>query len=253
MAHMPAAFIFENVVGLVTMDGGSRTKRKGQHDPTGDFTPGTTFTSIVDDLAACGYDVAWHVLNSREWLPQCRERVYIVGFRSDLAVLEFPWAAVREGASGQATTLRHVLEEPASAAVRACELNAAQWEAVCAQNAVYPRWGGQPCTMAERTAAIDQKVPALISSYHNCNSFTTKFVFEERDGSRRDTGERRPRFFTPRECARLMGFPGSYVVPSAEHDALLAAQWYRQIGNAVCPPVIQAIGTQVVRLLDGRK
>ena len=74
-------------------------------------------------------------------------------------------------------------------------------------------------------------------------SLTTKFIFEERDGRRRTT----PRFLTKRECAAIMGFPPSFVLPTprlktrgaagfGEHEA------YRQLGNAVCPPVIQAIG-----------
>jgi len=54
-----------------------------------------------------------------------------------------------------------------------------------------------------------------------------------------------PRFFSPRECARLMGFPEAYLLHLSGEAAPLARQrvgrLYRQIGNAVCPPVIAAI------------
>lgn len=64
-----------------------------------------------------------------------------------------------------------------------------------------------------------------------------------------------PRFFTPRECARLQGFPESFKLPGDEKVALLSVAenmcqehkipeegtWYQQIGNAVAPPVVAAV------------
>ena len=45
-----------------------------------------------------------------------------------------------------------------------------------------------------------------------------------------------------------MGFPESFATPPL-HDTKGVAQFYRQIGNAACPPVVQAIGVALVRLL----
>ena len=45
-------------------------------------------------LSDCRYDTSWRVINARGWVPQSRERVYIVGFRSDLAVPPMDWAAL---------------------------------------------------------------------------------------------------------------------------------------------------------------
>lgn len=45
-----------------------------------------------------------------------------------------------------------------------------------------------------------------------------------------------PRRLTPRECARLMGYPDSFVIPVSDTQA------YRQFGNSVAVPVIRAIG-----------
>jgi DNA (cytosine-5)-methyltransferase 1 len=50
-----------------------------------------------------------------------------------------------------------------------------------------------------------------------------------------------PRKLTPRECARLQGFPESYVV-----DAVSDAQAYKQFGNSVCVPVIRAVANQML-------
>ena len=98
IARQPAAFLFENVSGLVTMEGGSRSMRGERRaadvaETSDHFTPGATFTRILAELTACGYRVSWRVLSSRHWLAQHRERVYIVGFRTNLGVERMEWEA----------------------------------------------------------------------------------------------------------------------------------------------------------------
>jgi len=53
---------------------------------------------------------------------------------------------------------------------------------------------------------------------------------------------RRPRKLTPRECARLQGYPEEFIV-----DAVSDAQAYRQFGNSVSVPVVQAVGSQMLQ------
>lgn len=53
-----------------------------------------------------------------------------------------------------------------------------------------------------------------------------------------------PRRLTPRECARLMGFPETFIIPVSDNQA------YRQFGNAVVPPVVKAIGKEIIKSLD---
>ncbi|AWX14563.1 hypothetical protein CEP49_08540 [Mergibacter septicus] len=65
-------FLLENVKGLVNHD------------------KGNTLRTIINELECCGYNVFWKVLNSAEYgVPQMRERVYIVGFRSDLKITKY--------------------------------------------------------------------------------------------------------------------------------------------------------------------
>jgi len=52
-----------------------------------------------------------------------------------------------------------------------------------------------------------------------------------------------PRFFTPRECCRLQGFPEDFVIPTDRH---LISQFYRQIGNAVSVPCVVAVAEMFV-------
>jgi len=49
-----------------------------------------------------------------------------------------------------------------------------------------------------------------------------------------------PRLLTPRECARLQGFPNNYIVDAVSHG-----QIYKQFGNSVCIPVIKAVATEM--------
>ena len=51
----------------------------------------------------------------------------------------------------------------------------------------------------------------------------------------------KPRFFTPRECARLQGFPESFVIEQRNPH-----RWYHQCGNAVSPPVVAKIARQIL-------
>ena len=53
-----------------------------------------------------------------------------------------------------------------------------------------------------------------------------------------------PRKLTPREAARLQGFPDGYLIPVSD------AQAYRQFGNSVAIPAIQATGRSLLRALE---
>jgi DNA (cytosine-5)-methyltransferase 1 len=52
-----------------------------------------------------------------------------------------------------------------------------------------------------------------------------------------------PRMLTPRECARLQGFPEEFIIPVSN------AQAYKQFGNSVCINVIDAVAKQMVAYL----
>ena len=55
----------------------------------------------------------------------------------------------------------------------------------------------------------------------------------------------RPRFFTPRECARLQGFPESFLIDGPNEN-----RWYHQCGNSVCPGVVAKIAQRMVAALQ---
>ncbi len=62
-------------------------------------------------------------------------------------------------------------------------------------------------------------------------------------------GRKNPRRLTPRECARIQGFPDIFLIPVSDNQA------YRQFGNSVVVPLIEAVGREIVKelkRLDGK-
>lgn len=70
------------------------------------------------------------------------------------------------------------------------------------------------------------------------NTLTSRYGKDGRENLILQEGKN-PRMLTPRECARLMGFPDSFVLPLAKTPS------YRQFGNSVCVPVIEALAHQI--------
>jgi DNA (cytosine-5)-methyltransferase 1 len=96
-----------------------------------------------------------------------------------------------------------------------------------------------------RIIALDGKAPTLTSGYKNAASLSTRFVCAHKDGSPRLL----PRFLSPRECCRIMGFPETFRLPPHTRGGQQHL-FYRQIGNAVCPPVVRALGELLLRRLQ---
>lgn len=230
----PPCFLFENVAQLVLLDGGSRGERK--RGVPGVFTMGRVLERIIKSFSSCGYQVDWKIVNSRHFLAQNRERVYIVGTRNDLQCDGISWEKVLPANSSSAT-VRDIMEPWETPSVLTSQLNPSQWQKVQSmhiQRDTVPSIDG--------SINLDGKAPTLISQYHRVGSLSTKFLFQQSDGTLCDgaVGNGRPRFLTPRECCRLMGFPEDFPIPQDP------AHFYQGIGNAVTPPVIAAIGAELI-------
>jgi site-specific DNA-cytosine methylase len=90
-----------------------------------------------------------------------------------------------------------------------------------------------------------------VDRYRIHHSQFVPLISPQREGGQTDKGEggqakapvrQRPRFFTVRECARLMGFPDAFDLTGNRNPE----RAYHQLGNAVVPPVIAAIGRAIV-------
>lgn len=241
MAHRkPKLFLLENVKQLRGHDKG-RTL-----DTILSILRGTNDTDLPDDLdiseetresltKKLGYHVDYKVLRAcRFGVPQNRERVYIVGFcKETFDENPFDHGFHWPDPTDVETRLGNILEENLT---------------VDAKYTISDRlWAGHQRRKAEHKEKGNGFGYSLFnkdSSY--ANTISARYY---KDGSeilidQSDLGEN-PRKLTPRECARLQGFPEEFVV-----DAVSDAQAYRQFGNSVAVPVVRAVSEAMIRVLS---
>lgn len=204
----PPVILLENVKNLKSHDQG-RTWQ--------------VIKSTLDDL---GYVVFDKVIDAAGWVPQHRERVFIVGF--DRHVFgEHPGFTFPSAPDGPPPKLRDILEEKPDPKYT---LTPHLWTYL--QNyAERHREKGNGFGFG--IADLDGVTRTLSARYY-------------KDGSEillRQKGKKPPRRLTPRECARLMGFPDGMDLVVSDTQA------YRQFGNAVVPPVAEAVGREIVQVL----
>lgn len=216
--HRPKAFLLENVKNLV------------RHDR------GNTFRVIHEMLEEdLGYHIAWRVVNAKSWVPQHRERIFIVGFREDYGFcfesMTVPdpedgpkLASILHPENGQEPTEKPYTTGDSAAVVEKYTLNPHLWQYLQNYSARHRAKGNG---FGYSLVGPEDVSRTLSARYH-------------KDGSEilvRQQGKR-PRRLTPRECARLMGFDTNerrFVIPVSDTQA------YRQFGNAVVVPVAEAV------------
>ena len=225
--YQPRAFFLENVKGLAIHD------------------KGRTLKTILKHLDDAGYDVVKpQILNAMDYgVPQHRERIYIIGFRKDLNIniadFHYPEPTTPEG---QRAKFRDVMEKRVPSVkyylsnvyVETLKRHRARHEAAGhgfgyeiidkdgVANAIVVGGMGR-----ERNLVIDKRL----------KDFTpvTNIKGEvNRDGIRR---------MTPREWARLQGFPEEFRIVVADASA------YKQFGNSVAIPAIRATAENELKLL----
>lgn len=206
-ARRPRAFLLENVKNLVSHDRGNTFR--------------VIMSVLTEDL---GYHVHWKVVDGKNWTPQHRERIYIVGFREDVP---FDWDELevpREG-GGVFADVREREVDPKYT------LSDKLWSYLQGY--------------AERHRARGNGFGyGLVGDEDTTRTISARYY---KDGSEvliRQSGKN-PRRLTPRECARLQGFPDSFAIPVSDTQA------YRQFGNSVCVPAVAAVARLVRKSLEG--
>ena len=223
--HRPKVIFCENVKGLI------------MHDR------GRTYRVIKAAFEEIGYNVHEKVLNSRDFgVPQNRERVYIVAFRKDIDDSSFVFP---EGTNSD-TTIREIIEqEPVSVKyylsdtyIDTLKRHKARHEAKghgfgyeirdLDQQANTIVCGGMG---RERNLIVDDRLMDYTPVTHIKGNVN-------REGIRR---------MTPREWARLQGFPEDFRLESAD------THLYRQLANSVTVNVIEAIAGNIKKVLDNQR
>ncbi|TAN57232.1 DNA (cytosine-5-)-methyltransferase [Patescibacteria group bacterium] len=185
-----------------------------------------TFKRIQNELKGAGYYMKAEVLNSMTHgnVPQMRERIYMVGFRSPRTLMKFRFpekmpltrtmAGVLEKNAGEDyyyTDKYEILYPKLKNAVR-------RRDRVYQYRRVYMR--------ENKNGVCPTLTASMGMGGHNVP------IIRDARGIRK---------LTPRECARLQGFPESFFFPKTQADAHL----YKQIGNSVTVPVIARIAENV--------
>jgi len=182
---------------------------------------GRTFKIIIRALREhLEYDVYYKIIDASCVVPQHRERIFIVGFREP-TVFEFPDIPNRN------PTLRDILEKKVD---KKYTLTDGVWAAL-QRHAEKSRERGNG--FGYGIADPDGISRTMSARYY-------------KDGAEILIAQQRknPRRLTPRECARLMGFPEKYKIVVSDMQA------YRQFGNAVAVPVVEEIAKMMIACLS---
>ena len=224
----PKAFFLENVKGLLIHKGGK------------------TIQTILEHLDDAGYDVVPpQIVNAMDFgVPQHRERVYIIGFRKDLHIdisqFKYPEPTTPDGKRVHFIDVREETPVPAKyylstqyvatlvahKARHEAKGNGFGYEIINdneVANAIVVGGMGR-----ERNLVIDKRQKDLTPTTNIKGVVNT-------DGIRR---------MTPREWARLQGFPENFKIVVADASA------YKQFGNSVAIPAIQATAEQELKMLN---
>lgn len=229
--HRPGAFLLENVKNLQSHD------------------KGKTFQIIRQTLEEeLGYHIAWKIIDAKSFVPQHRERVFIVGFRED------------SGFSFDNLKLPDPSKGPKISTILHPEDGTEETEE--------PYTYGENGLVSDRYTLTDKLWNYLVKYAEKHREKGNGFGFGlngpgdvartlsaryYKDGSEvliKQEGKN-PRRLTPRECARLMGYdrPGRplFEIPVSDTQA------YRQFGNGVVVPVVEAVANHMKPHILGHK
>ncbi len=211
----PKAFLLENVKNLLSHD------------------KGNTFRVIVQTLRdELGYEVHYKVIDGQHFVPQHRERILIVGFKGST---DFSWDALRLPEKG-AIRLSSILHPQDGSEEAEEPFTVGEKAKVNSKYTLTPKlWAYLQAYAEKHKKAGNGFGFGLVSGNDIARTLSARYY---KDGSEIliSQGKRkRPRRLTPRECARLMGFPDDFIIPVSDTQA------YRQFGNSVIMPVMKEV------------
>lgn len=202
----PRAFLLENVKNLVYHDGGR------------------TFEIIRRTLSdELGYHMDYRILNAAEVLPQKRERIFLVGFLDKAAARAFEFPQLSDGRTSE-PRMADILDKQTDPRY---QLSDRLWR--------YLQDYKEKHRKAGHGFGFGMVTPNGVA-----RTLSARYY---KDGSEIlvPVRGRNPRRLTPRECARLMGFPEDFEIVVSDTQA------YKQFGNSVAVPVVQAVAGQMMQ------
>jgi DNA (cytosine-5)-methyltransferase 1 len=227
----PQAFLLENVKNLVSHDRGN------------------TFRVILETLRdELGYEVHYKVIDGQHFVPQHRERILVVGFKKPSG---FSWDALELPEKG-AVRLSAILHPEDGSEVAEEPYTSGKMAKVNLKYTLTPKlWDYLQAYAEKHRKAGNGFGFGLVERDSVSRTLSARYY---KDGSEillSQGKNKRPRRLTPRECARLMGYPDSFQIPVSDTQA------YRQFGNSVIVPVMQEVARimvpHVIRLCESEQ
>lgn len=217
--HRPAAFLLENVKNLISHD------------------KGKTFEVIKKTLRdELGYTIQFRVIDAAHFVPQHRERIIIVGFREDVG---FDISTLKLPQKQNGPKLETILHPENGTEIPEANFTEGNIARVAAKYTLTENlWNYLQAYAAKHKAAGNGFGCSVVGPKDIARTLSARYY---KDGSEIliQQNDKRPRRLTPRECARLMGFDAptgsDFVIPVSDTQA------YRQFGNSVAVPVIEAV------------
>jgi len=203
--HKPSVVFLENVKNLKNHD------------------KGRTFSVIKEHLEKLGYKVFDQVLNAKEFgVPQNRERIYIICFKDNNVDFKFPTP------SKKVVKVGDILEEKLE---KDYTISDKLWEGHQKRKENHKKKGN-----GFGYSLFDSKSPYT-------STITARYYKDGAEILIKQEGNN-PRKVSPREAARLQGFPDSFLIPVSDTQA------YKQFGNSVAVPVIRAVAKQILKYIN---
>lgn len=204
--HKPVAFLLENVKNIRSID------------------QGRAFKTIMDALSDVGYNIKTEVLNAKYYVPQNRERVFFAGFNKDMIdnyhEFKFPYFMPEN-----LPKLKNVLETNPDDSFT---LTDKAWEWHQKHKAKHCKEG--------RSGGYGYNFGNLESHARTITTNVNNFLIQQEN--------KNPRMLTPRECARLQGFPESFKIVCSKTQA------YKQFGNSVAIPLVTDIARNLIDFIN---
>ena len=212
--HKPKVIFLENVSNLEAHDGGN------------------TLKTIKQKLKSIGYRTFAKVLNASDYnVPQSRKRIYIIAFRNNLGIKDFSFPEVQT----QITCVNDILEQTVDS-----KYTISRNDIVVSDDSDHKiskkliRIGSVgPGRQGERIYSVQGPATTLSSQGGGPGGKTGIYKVGKIT-----------RILTPRECARVMGFPDNFILVGTDFDA------YTQFGNSVVVNVIQEITKEIIKKIE---
>ena len=203
----PKAFLLENVKNLVSHD------------------KGNTFKIISKTLKELGYNIHYKVLDGKYYAPQHRERIIIVGFNNEhfqgKEKFEFP-----EMPDNPPMVIEDILDKNVD---EKYTLTDNLWDYLQKYAQKHKAKGNG---FGFGLVNFDGISRTLSARYYKDGSE----ILIPQEG-------KNPRRLTPRECARLQGYPENFKIPVSDTQA------YKQFGNSVVMPLMHDVGKEIIKVL----